>query len=131
MHLMRAPAAFDVVLAGNLFGDILSDEASILSGSLGMLPSAALGSGSFGLYEPVHGSAPDIAGQGIANPIGAILSSAMLLRFSLGLEEEAAKVEAGVQKALAGGARTADLVTSGKSSISTSEMTAAILEGLG
>ncbi len=130
MHLMRTPAAFDVVLAGNLFGDILSDEASILSGSLGMLPSASLGSGSIGLYEPVHGSAPDIAGQGIANPIGAILSAAMLLRFSLGLEEEAVRVEAGVQKALADGARTADLVTSEEPSLSTSEMTAAILDSL-
>ena len=130
MHLMRAPGAFDVVLAGNLFGDILSDEASILSGSLGMLPSASLGEGSFGLYEPVHGSAPDIAGQGIANPIGAILSAAMLLRFSLGLEAEASAIEAAVRGAVDAGIRSADLAAPGEAAASTGEVTDAILDRL-
>ncbi len=130
MHLMRSPGAFDVVLAGNLFGDILSDEASILSGSLGMLPSASLGEGSFGLFEPVHGSAPDIAGKGIANPIGAILSAAMLLRFSLGLEDEAAAIEAAVLGAIDAGLRTADLAAPGDRGASTSEATEAVLDRL-
>ena len=130
MHLMRAPGAFDVVLAGNLFGDILSDEASILSGSLGMLPSASLGEGSFGLYEPVHGSAPDIAGQGIANPIAAILSAAMLLRFSLGLEAEASAIEAAVRGAVDAGIRSADLAAPGEAAASTGAVTDAILDRL-
>ncbi|MDA8019959.1 MAG: 3-isopropylmalate dehydrogenase [Thermoanaerobaculia bacterium] len=114
MHLITRPADFDVVLAGNLFGDILSDEASVLAGSLGLLPSASLSATGKGLYEPVHGSAPDIAGQGAANPVGAILSAAMLLRHSLGLEQEAAAVETAVEEAL-GTARTRDLaaVTNG------------------
>jgi 3-isopropylmalate dehydrogenase len=127
MHLVRRPASFDVVLAGNLFGDILSDEASVLSGSLGMLPSASLGSGGFGLYEPVHGSAPDIAGRGIANPVGAILSAAMLLRSSLGREGEAAAVERAVERALEGGALTADLAAPGAPALSTRAMGDAIL----
>ncbi|MDX1382146.1 MAG: 3-isopropylmalate dehydrogenase [Thermoanaerobaculia bacterium] len=130
MHLIRSPGAFDVVLAGNMFGDILSDEASVLSGSLGMLPSASLGDGSFGLYEPVHGSAPDIAGRGLANPIGAILSAAMLLRYSLGREAEAAAVEAAVAAALETGARTADLGPADGASASTEEMADAIVERL-
>ncbi len=109
MRLMTQPAAFDVVVTGNLFGDILSDQASVLAGSLGMLPSASLNAGQFGLYEPIHGSAPDIAGQGKANPIGTILSAAMLLRHSLGLEEDAVRIEAAVDTALANGLRTADL----------------------
>ncbi len=108
MHLITKPAAFDVILAGNLFGDILSDEASVLAGSLGLLPSASLSADGKGLYEPVHGSAPDIAGQGRANPIGAILSAAMLLRHSLGLEEEASAIEAAIAEALLS-ARTPDL----------------------
>ena len=119
MHLMRSPASFDVVLAGNLFGDILSDEASILAGSLGMLPSASLGEGSFGLYEPVHGSAPDIAGRGIANPIGAILSVAMMLRYSLDLEEAADDIERAVSLTLDDGLRSADLAAEGMDSAST------------
>ena len=96
MHLIRKPTSFDVIVTENMFGDILTDEASMLAGSMGLLPSASLGSGTLGLYEPIHGSAPDIAGQGIANPFGTILSAAMLLRHSLGLEEEAAAVEAAV-----------------------------------
>ena len=111
MHLLRRPASFDVLLTENMFGDILTDEASMLVGSLGLLPSASLGSDRVGLYEPIHGSAPDIAGRGIANPIGTILSAAMLLRHSLGLEEEAASVEAAVATALRRGTRTADIAT--------------------
>jgi len=109
MRIVSAPAGFDVVVTENMFGDILTDEAAVLPGSLGVLPSASLGEGSFGLYEPIHGSAPDIAGRGLANPIGTVLSAAMLLRHSLGLAEEAAQVEAAVEAALAAGARTADL----------------------
>lgn len=109
MHVLRRPAAFDVVVTGNMFGDILSDEASVLAGSLGMLPSASVAEGKVGLYEPIHGSAPDIAGQGLANPMATILSTAMLLRHSLGLEEEARAVEAAVATALARGFRTPDL----------------------
>jgi 3-isopropylmalate dehydrogenase len=115
MHLLTRPASFDVILTANLFGDILTDEASVLSGSMGNLPSASLGDGynsvgkPRGLYEPIHGSAPDIAGQGIANPVGTLMSAAMLLRYSLGLEAEALAIEGAVGKALAGGARTPDL----------------------
>ena len=113
MHLLRRPASFDVLLTENMFGDILTDEASMLVGSLGLLPSASLGDGKAGLYEPIHGSAPDIAGRGIANPYGTILSAAMLLRHSLGLEREAAAVESAVVSAIGAGVRTADLVTRG------------------
>jgi 3-isopropylmalate dehydrogenase len=109
MHLLRRPRDFDVILTENLFGDILTDEASMLAGSLGVLPSAALGDGRRGLYEPIHGSAPDIAGRGIANPCGTILSLALLLRHSLGLEAEAARVETAVADAITDGARTADI----------------------
>jgi 3-isopropylmalate dehydrogenase len=109
MHLLTRPASFDVILAENMFGDILSDEASVLAGSLGMLPSASLGDGRFGLYEPVHGSAPDIAGMKKANPTGMILSVAMMLRYSLGLEAEANTIELAVEKTLAEGIVTADL----------------------
>jgi 3-isopropylmalate dehydrogenase len=108
MHLMNTPKSFDVVLTENLFGDILSDESAVITGSLGMLPSATIG-GAVNLYEPVHGSAPDIAGKGIANPLGAILTAAMLLRHSAGLEQDAASVEAAVRKVLEQGHRTADL----------------------
>jgi 3-isopropylmalate dehydrogenase len=108
MALVTRPASFDVLLTDNLFGDILSDEASVLTGSLGMLPSASLG-GKVGLYEPVHGSAPDLAGRDLANPIGAIGSAAMLLRHSLGLAEEAAALEAAISAALTQGFGTADL----------------------
>jgi 3-isopropylmalate dehydrogenase len=109
MKLVSAPRHFDVVLADNMFGDILSDEAAMLTGSLGMLPSASLGEGGPGLFEPVHGSAPDIAGRGIANPLAMILSAALLLRHGLSLEQEAAALESAVDRALAGGLRTADL----------------------
>jgi 3-isopropylmalate dehydrogenase len=130
MHLLSRPASFDVVLTGNLFGDILTDEASLLSGSLGILPSAALGSSlnrfglPRGLYEPIHGSAPDLAGKGTANPLGTILSAALLLRHSLGLELEANALEAAVHQAIAGGCRTADL----GGEAGTAHMTAAVLE---
>jgi len=130
MYLMRRPASFDVLVAENMFGDILSDEAATLAGSLGMLPSASLGEGTFGLYEPIHGSAPDIAGKGIANPIGTILSAAMLLRFSLGLASEADRVEQAVAAALDAGLRTADIAGPGGTPVSTSEMTDAILARL-
>jgi 3-isopropylmalate dehydrogenase len=109
MHLIRRPAAFDVMLTENMFGDILTDEASMIAGSLGLLPSASLGDGSVGLYEPIHGSAPDIAGRGIANPYGTILSAALLLRHSLGLEAEAVAVEQAVEDAVSAGVRTADI----------------------
>lgn len=109
MRIITSPRSYDVVVTENLFGDILTDESAVLSGSLGLLPSASLGEGTLGLYEPVHGSAPDIAGRGLANPIGAILSAAMLLRHSLGLETEARTVEAAVATAIAEGARSADL----------------------
>ncbi|GAA0727911.1 3-isopropylmalate dehydrogenase [Sphingomonas japonica] len=109
MQLVRDPGQFDVIVTGNLFGDILSDQASMCAGSIGMLPSAAIGSGTQGLYEPIHGSAPDIAGQGKANPLAAILSGAMLLRHSLGDEAGAARIEAAVARVIAGGARTPDL----------------------
>jgi 3-isopropylmalate dehydrogenase len=113
MHLLRRPASFDVLLTENMFGDILTDEASMLVGSLGLLPSASLGENRIGLYEPIHGSAPDIAGRGIANPFGAILSAAMLLRHSLSLEAEAAAVEDAVSGALAAGIWTADMTGPG------------------
>jgi 3-isopropylmalate dehydrogenase len=133
MHLLTRPATFDVMLTSNLFGDILTDEASVLSGSMGNLSSASLGESTNnlnqpkGLFEPIHGSAPDIAGQGIANPIGTILSAAMLLRHSLGLESEARAVEDAVQSAISNGYRTPDL----GGSLSTSQMTEKIIAGFG
>lgn len=130
MHLLRRPRDFDVVLTENLFGDILTDEASMLAGSLGVLPSAALGDGRRGLYEPIHGSAPDIAGRGIANPCGTILSVALMLRHSFGLEAEAARIEAAVEHAVAGGARTADIAATGTKPISTRQMGDAVLAEL-
>jgi 3-isopropylmalate dehydrogenase len=123
MYLINKPAAFDVITTENMFGDILSDEASMLTGSLGMLPSASLGGpGSVGLYEPIHGSAPDIAGKGMANPLATILSAAMLLRSSLGLNQEAEAVEVAVAKVLNEGYRTTDLTRPGEAAVSTSEM---------
>lgn len=109
MRLIQNPASIDVLVTSNMFGDILTDEASVLSGSMGLLPSASLGQGGPGLYEPIHGSAPDIAGKGIANPLGTILSAALMLRYSLHLPDEAARVEAAVQRVLAAGHRTVDL----------------------
>src|SRR5438067_1255896 len=129
MQLIRQPAAYDVVVTENLFGDILTDEASMLAGSLGMLPSASLADGRLGLYEPIHGSAPDIAGKGIANPIGAILSVAMLLRHSAGRDDAAAEVEGAVSRTLERGLRTADIAGGGRS-VSTQEMTEAVLRAL-
>lgn len=122
MHLIRRPATFDVIVTENMFGDILTDEASMLTGSMGMLPSASLGAGSMGLYEPIHGSAPDIAGQGIANPLAAILSAALLLRHSLALEQEARAVETAVDGALRAGYRTHDLAGQGEQALGTREM---------
>jgi 3-isopropylmalate dehydrogenase len=126
MQLIRDPAQFDVILTENMFGDILSDEASMLTGSLGLLPSASLGDarvgGAFGLYEPVHGSAPDIAGQGRANPLAAILSAALLLRYSFGRDEAAKRVEDAVESALADGLRTADIFGSNTRVVTTAEM---------
>ena len=127
MHLISRPTEFDVVVTGNLFGDILTDEASMLPGSLGLLPSASLGDGGVGLYEPIHGSAPDIAGQGIANPLATILAAAMALRHSLELEDEAEAMEDAVDQVLADGLRTADIADGGKS-ISTIAMGAAVAE---
>lgn len=133
MHLIRRPTDFDVIVTENMFGDILTDEASMLAGSLGLSPSASLGAGTRGLYEPIHGSAPDIAGQGIANPIGTILSVALLLRHSLGLEAEARAVEAAVARALADGVRTADIASPavrGGRKLGTAQAGDAILEAL-
>lgn len=129
MHLLRKPASFDVMLTENMFGDILTDEASMLAGSLGLLPSASLGATKLGLYEPIHGSAPDIAGKGIANPYGTILSVAMLLRHSLDLPAEAAAVEKAVQQAIAAGVRTVDIAAGGKAA-STTEAGDAVLARL-
>jgi 3-isopropylmalate dehydrogenase len=127
MYLITRPASFDVLVASNMFGDILTDEASVLAGSLGMSPSASLGDGKFGLYEPIHGSAPDIAGQNKANPTGTILSAAMLLRYSLGLETEARAIEKAVEQVLASGARTADITPPGGAFITTTEFADAVL----
>jgi len=130
MHLISRPADFDVIVTENMFGDILTDEASMLAGSLGMLPSASLGQSTRGLYEPIHGSAPDIAGQGIANPCAMIASIALLLRHSLSLPDEADAVERAIAGVIAQGARTADIATRGERILSTGEMTAAILREL-
>ena len=126
MRLITHAREFDVILTGNMFGDILSDEAAVLAGSIGLLPSASMGQGLFGLYEPIHGSAPDIAGQGIANPVGAILSAAMMLEHSFGLTDAARKIEAAVEAALIDGARTKDL----NGVLSTQEMTDEIVARL-
>jgi 3-isopropylmalate dehydrogenase len=131
MHLLSRPADFDVMVTENMFGDILTDEASMLAGSLGMLPSASLGDSTRGLYEPIHGSAPDIAGKGIANPCGAIASVAMLLRHSLALPDEAQQVEQALASVISSGARTADIATAADQPVSTQEMVAAILAELG
>lgn len=132
MYLINRPADFDVIVTENMFGDILSDEASMITGSLGMLPSASIGApGMPGLYEPIHGSAPDIAGRGIANPLATILSTAMLLRTSLDLVEEAAAVEAAVAEALAAGYRTADIAAPGQPTVGTAEMGDRVAAALG
>ena len=133
MRLVTSPRSFDVVVTENMFGDILTDEAAVLAGSLGMLPSASLGDGRRGLYEPIHGSAPDIAGKGIANPIGTILSAAMLLRHSLDLPAEADAIERAVREVIAGDARTTDMVTtpSAEKTVSTSELGNLVRAALG
>src|SRR5438309_9854925 len=121
MRLVTDPAAFDVLLTENMFGDILSDEAAVLVGSLGLLPSASLGAGA-GLFEPIHGSAPDIAGKGVANPVGAVASAAMLLRYGLQLPEAADAVDHAIATVLEAGARTRDIAAAGERVLSTSEM---------
>ena len=130
MQLVRAPKKFDVVVTGNMFGDILSDEAAMLTGSIGMLPSASLDKNNKGLYEPSHGSAPDIAGQGVANPLATILSAAMMLRFSLNQEGAAQRIEAAVQKVLSLGLRTADIYSEGTTRVGTAQMGDAVVKAL-
>lgn len=131
MQLVKEPKRFDVVVTGNMFGDILSDEASMLTGSIGMLPSASLNTKNQGLYEPSHGSAPDIAGKGVANPLATILSAAMMLRFSLNQGEAAERIEAAVQKVLAQGLRTGDIWSEGTTKVGTREMGDAVVKALG
>ena len=130
MQLVRNPKQFDVMVTGNIFGDILSDEASMLTGSIGMLPSASLNETNKGLYEPSHGSAPDIAGQNLANPLATILSAAMMLRYTFGLEEQAKRVESAVKKVLAQGYRTGDIYERGTNKVGTKEMGDAVLAAL-
>jgi 3-isopropylmalate dehydrogenase len=130
MQLIRNPKQFDVMVAGNMFGDILSDEASMLTGSIGMLPSASLDANGKGLYEPIHGSAPDIAGRGIANPLAQILSLGMMLRYTFNLGEWADRVEGAVKKTLAQGIRTADIAKPGETVATTAQMGAAVVENL-
>jgi 3-isopropylmalate dehydrogenase len=130
MQLVRAPKKFDVVVTGNMFGDILSDEASMLTGSIGMLPSASMNADNKGLFEPSHGSAPDIAGKGIANPLATILSAAMMLRFSLDQAQAADRIETAVKAVLAQGLRTADIFSAGTSRVSTREMGDAVVKAI-
>ena len=130
MQLVRNPGQFDVIVTGNLFGDILSDEASMITGSIGMLPSASMNESGRGMYEPIHGSAPDIAGKGIANPIATILSCAMMLRYSFSLQGEADAIETAVEKVLDSGYRTADIAAKDENALSTSEMGRLIREAL-
>ena len=130
MQLVRNPRQFDVLVTGNMFGDILSDEASMLTGSIGMLPSASLDANGKGLYEPIHGSAPDIAGKGVANPLAQILSMAMMFRYTFGLADVAARIESAVRKALASGLRTADIASKGTKPCTTAEMGTAVLKAL-
>jgi 3-isopropylmalate dehydrogenase len=130
MQLVRAPKQFDVMVTGNMFGDILSDAAAMLTGSIGMLPSASLDVDGKGMYEPCHGSAPDIAGQGIANPLATILSAAMMLRYSLDAGETADRIEAAVSKVLDQNLRTADIWSEGMQKVSTSEMGDAVVAAL-
>jgi 3-isopropylmalate dehydrogenase len=130
MQLVRAPKQFDVIVTGNMFGDILSDEASMLTGSIGMLPSASLDQKNKGLYEPCHGSAPDIAGKGVANPLATILSAAMMLRYSFGREDAAQRIEAAVKRVLAQGFRTGDIYEPGTNRVGTREMGDAVIAAL-
>jgi 3-isopropylmalate dehydrogenase len=130
MQLVKEPKKFDVVVTGNMFGDILSDEASMLTGSIGMLPSASLDVNNKGLYEPSHGSAPDIAGKGVANPLATILSAAMMLRYSLNQAATADKIEAAVEAVLAQGLRTPDIYSEGTTKVGTTEMGDAVVKAL-
>ena len=130
MQLVRAPKAFDVIVTGNMFGDILSDQAAMLTGSIGMLPSASLNAENKGLYEPSHGSAPDIAGKGIANPLATILSAAMMMRYTFGKIEFAERIEHAVQKVLSQGFRTADIATTADKPVSTKQMGDAVVAAL-
>jgi len=130
MQLVRAPKKFDVIVTGNMFGDILSDAAAMLTGSIGMLPSASLDANSKGLYEPSHGSAPDIAGKGVANPLATILSAAMMLRFSLNLPAEADRIEKAVKQVLAQGLRTPDIYEAGTTKVGTVDMGSAVVKAL-
>jgi 3-isopropylmalate dehydrogenase len=130
MQLVRQPKSFDVVVTGNMFGDILSDEAAMLTGSIGMLPSASLDKASKGLYEPSHGSAPDIAGKGVANPLATILSAAMMLRFTLNQPEAADRIESAVKSVLSAGLRTADIWSEGTRKVGTVEMGDAVVAAL-
>ena len=130
MQLVKAPKKFDVLFTGNMFGDILSDAAAMLTGSIGMLPSASLNAKGQGLYEPSHGSAPDIAGKGVANPLATILSAAMMLRFSLNQEEAAARIERAVQAVLEQGLRTADIYSEGTTKVGTAQMGEAVVAAL-
>ena len=130
MQICKNPSQFDVIVTENMFGDILSDEASEITGSIGMIPSSSLGEGTRGLYEPIHGSAPDIAGQDIVNPIACILSAAMMLRYSFDMEKEAQAIEKAVEKSLDQNLRTADMMSEGMTKVSTTQMTDAILNNL-
>ena len=130
MQLVRYPKQFDVIVTGNMFGDIISDEAAMITGSIGMLPSASLGDTTLGMYEPVHGSAPDIAGQQLANPLATIMSAAMMLRYSLNQDALAEKIEKAVDKALTAGARTKDIALPGEETLTTTQMTDAVIENL-
>jgi 3-isopropylmalate dehydrogenase len=130
MQLVRNPKQFDVMVTGNMFGDILSDEASMLTGSIGMLPSASLDANNKGMYEPSHGSAPDIAGQGVANPLATILSAAMMLRYTFAQEEAALRIEKAVKKVLAQGYRTGDIFEAGTQKVGTKAMGDAVLAAL-
>ena len=130
MQLVRAPKQFDVMVTGNMFGDILSDEASMLTGSIGMLPSASLNAQGKGMYEPSHGSAPDIAGKDLANPLATMLSAAMMLRYSFNMEAQAARIETAVKKVLAAGYRTGDIYEPGTRRVGTREMGDAVIAAL-
>ena len=130
MQLVRAPKQFDVMVTGNMFGDILSDEASMLTGSIGMLPSASLNAQGKGMYEPSHGSAPDIAGKDLANPLATMLSAAMMLRYSFNMEAQAARIETAVKKVLAAGYRTGDIYEPGTRRVGTREIGDAVIAAL-
>ena len=130
MQLVRDPSQFDVIVTENMFGDILSDEASMITGSIGMIPSSSLGETKNGLYEPIHGSAPDIAGKDLANPIGTILAAAMMLKYSFDMDKESEEIENAVSKVLAAGYRTGDIMSPGKTQVGCQKMGGLIVEAL-